>query len=166
MIFTFRFISDEEDTFMLDVNINHNQTFEQLHKAIQKNLNYDINQLASFFISNEQWEKIQEITLMKMGDGAQSMTMDKTKIEDFFFEKGQRLIYVFDYMSERLFFGSIIRTIDAEPPIELPSISKLDGRTPPQFSTNGLPNNNDIELGNANFEDMIDDLDSDDSDNY
>ena len=36
MIFTFRFISDEEDSFLLDININHDQTFEELHNKIQE----------------------------------------------------------------------------------------------------------------------------------
>ena len=52
MIYTFRFISNEEENFVLDVNINHDQTFEDLHLAIQKTLEYDSSQMASFFTSN------------------------------------------------------------------------------------------------------------------
>lgn len=133
MIYTFRFISDEEDSFMVDVNINHNQTFEHLHKAIQNTLKFDANQLASFYTSNEQWEKIDEIALLTMDEDADVRIMSDTYIDDVFNEKNQRILYVFDYFNERLFFGSITRTIDAKSPIKLPSISKLDGQIPPQF---------------------------------
>ena len=133
MIYTFRFISDEEDTFMIDVNINHNQTLEQLHNAIQKTLKFDANQLASFYTSNDQWEKIDEIALLAMDEDADVKIMKDTYIDDLFTEKNQCLLYVFDYFNERLFFGSITRTIDAKSPIKLPSISKLEGQIPPQF---------------------------------
>jgi hypothetical protein len=79
MIYTFRFISDEEDSFVIDVNINHNQTFEQLHKVLQTTLNYDQNQLASFFSATEAWEKEQEIALLDMGDDSSVLTMANTK---------------------------------------------------------------------------------------
>ena len=133
MIYTFRFISDEEESFMIDVNINHNQTFEQLHKFIQKTLKFDDGQLASFFTSNEQWEKIDEVTLLVMDDDSDVSVMKDTYIGDFFSEKNERILYVFDYLNERLFFGSITRAIDAKSPIKLPSVSKLEGKIPPQF---------------------------------
>ena len=145
MIYTFRFISDEEESFALDVNINHNQTFEQLHRVIQKTLNYDSNQLASFFTSNEHWEKLHEITLVDMGGDPLVKTMSETHIEDFFSKKDQRLLYVFDYFNERLFFASIVRIIDAESPVELPSVSKLEGKFPPQFDNENTAENMDFD---------------------
>ncbi len=132
MILTFRFISDEEDDFVIDVNINHDQTFEELHIAIQEALNYDSNQLASFFKSNDEWEKHEEVTLIDMGGDQGVSIMSDTKIEELFFEKNERLLYVFDFFAERLFFGSVSRTIDQESPIKLPSVSKLDGTIPLQ----------------------------------
>ncbi len=131
MIYTFRFISDEQENFIMDVNINHDQTFEQLHDAIQEKLDYDPSQLASFFISNENWEKLTEITLLDMGL-EDSKTMSDARIGDFFQGKNQHVLYIFDYFAERLLFGSIIRTIDAPSAIDLPSISKLEGTIPPQ----------------------------------
>lgn len=160
MIFTFRFISDEEDSFVLDVNINHDQTFQQMHQAIQKALNYDAQQMASFFKSNDEWEKLDEITTMDMGSDTPVKIMSETKIESFFTEKNQRILYVFDFLAERLFFGSVTRTIDAEPPIELPSISRIEGNIPEQLSLN---TNLDDDLL-ASFE-LPDDLDDDFNEN-
>jgi hypothetical protein len=131
MIYTFRFISDEEESFVIDTNINHDQTFEQLHDIIQEKLDFDPSQLASFFVSNEEWEKLNEITLMEM-EGTQAKLMENTTIDQFFSKKNERILYIFDYISERLFFGSLIRLIDAESPIPLPSVSKLEGKIPAQ----------------------------------
>jgi len=154
MIFTFRFISDEEDSFVIDVNINHNQTFEQLHNSIQETLKYDSSQLASFFITNDDWEKLQEIALVDMGNDTDVKIMADTKIEDFFTEKNQRILYIFDYFNERLFFGSVVRTIDAESPIQLPSVSKLEGTIPPQTKEISTNLNDDFDIDDFKDDDI------------
>ena len=156
MIFTFRFISDEEDSFVLDVNINHDQTFLQLHQAIQKALDYDSQQMASFFNSNDDWEKLDEITTMDMGSDTPVKIMSETKVEDFYSEKNQRILYVFDFFAERLLFGSVTRTIDAEPPIELPSVSRIEGKIPEQLSSVDNFNDDDL-LASFDFSDELKD---------
>lgn len=176
MIITFRFISDESDDFVLDVNINSDQTFEELHIAIQNALNYDSSQMASFFNSNTDWEKLDEITLLDMGNDQPVKIMKDTIIEEFYQEKNERILYVFDFFAERLLFGSVTRTINQESPIPLPSISKYEGKAPEQLS---LANGNDesflddllgedfseSEITKEPF-DKIDDLDNDISDYY
>ncbi len=132
MILTFRFISDEEESFVLDLNINHDQSFLQMHQKIQETLGYDASQMSSFFISNQNWEKLNEITLIDMGYNDQVQVMSDTLIGDYFSATKQNLLYVFDLFAERLLFASVTRVIDAEPPIELPSVSKFEGNVPPQ----------------------------------
>jgi len=176
MILTFRFISDEEDDFIIDININHDQTFEELHFEIQKALNYDSSQMASFFKSNDEWEKLDEITLMDMGNDHDIKIMSETKIEDFFSEKNERILYIYDFFAERLFFGSISRTIDQESPIKLPSVSKLEGKIPEQLMMDAAfeePSLSDLlddeydepEFGEESLDD-IDDFSEDDGDFY
>lgn len=155
MIYTFRFISNEEESFIMDVNINHNQTFKELHTVIQETLRYDESQMTSFFKSNQDWEKLEEITLVDMGSDMPSKSMDKTYIEDIFGKTGENILYVFDFFSERLFFGSVVRMIDAEPPIKLPTISKLEGKIPEQIVATSA---NDDDLLSS-FDDMLKDAD-------
>ena len=155
MIYTFRFISNEEESFVLDININHDQTFEDLHLAIQNTLNYDPSQMASFFTSNNDWEKLEEIAGMDMGLDIPVKSMSNTKIENCFNEKNQRILYIFDFLSERLFFGSVTRLIDADPPIKLPSVSRLEGKIPNQISMSDEFSNNDL-LGIINSADSND----------
>ncbi len=156
MIYTFRFISDEEESFILDININHDQTFEELHNKIQETLDFDPSLMASFFSSNDKWEKLQEVTQMAMGDDTDVMMMGETTIGELFSEKNQRILYIFDYFAERLFFGSLTRHINAPSPVTLPSISRFEGKAPEQISA-GNTLDEDV---SANF----DDFDSEDDD--
>ncbi len=132
MIFTIRFISDEEEDFIMDVNVHSNQTFEVLHQQIQHALKYDNSQLASFFVSNENWEKLDEITLLDMGGAEPARLMADTKLEAFFSGKNQHMLYVFDYFAERLLFGSIMQVSEGSEN-GLPKVLKIEGRVPPQM---------------------------------
>ena len=60
MIYLFRIISDENSDFFRDLVIDGKNTFLDFHHTLQENLGYDASQLASFFITNEFWEKQQE----------------------------------------------------------------------------------------------------------
>ena len=66
MILLFRIISDEDQEFYRDLVIDGSDTFLDFHHVLQENLGYDPTHLASFFITNEDWEKEQEITLIDM----------------------------------------------------------------------------------------------------
>lgn len=131
MVYTFKFISNEEPDFELDVKIMGSQTFADLHNIIQTTLNFDKMLLASFFVSNANWEKLKEITLMDMGEGG--VLMENAKIADFYNKKGQRVMYVFDYFAERLLFGSVVEIVDGDV-ADLPCVTKLDGHIPPQLA--------------------------------
>jgi len=165
MIFTFRFISDEVDSFILDVNINHDQTFEELHNKIQETLDYDPSQMASFYTSNEDWEKLTEIAQMDLGDGDDTVSMSEAKIGDYYTGKKQNLLYIFDFLSERLLFGSVVRTIDAVSPVTLPSVSCFEGEVPAQieemdeFDEDDFKTDYDDDYDPSDLEDLMGDMD-------
>lgn len=130
MVYIFKFISSEEPDFELDVKVSGTHTFADLHNAIQKTLHFDKMLLASFFVSNANWEKLQEITLMDMGEGG--VLMDNARIADFYGKKGQRIMYVFDYFAERMLFGSVVSVADGD--VKDACVTKLDGHIPPQLA--------------------------------
>ena len=90
MIYRFTIISDEVDDFVREIQIDPEATFYDFHEAILKSAGYTNDQMTSFFICDDDWEKEKEITLEEMSE----------LVED---EK-QKLLYVFDYMTERCFF--------------------------------------------------------------
>lgn len=104
MIFNFRLVSDEVDNFRREINIDADATFLDLRNAICDSVGYDKNQMCSFFLCDNNWEKGKEITLEDMGSDSDEdiYLMDETVLSDFV-DDGQRLIFVFDYMTDRWF---------------------------------------------------------------
>ncbi|MBQ9287724.1 MAG: hypothetical protein IJ212_04770, partial [Bacteroidaceae bacterium] len=60
MVFTFTVISDEVDDFVREIRIDGDATFQDLHKTILSTCGYPDDQMTSFFICSERWEKEQE----------------------------------------------------------------------------------------------------------
>ena len=57
MIFNFRMVSDEVDNFRREINIDADATFLDLRNAICDSVSYDKNQMSSFFLCDNNWEK-------------------------------------------------------------------------------------------------------------
>ena len=57
MVYKFRIISDEADDFLREIKINSEATFYDLHEAILKCTGYKDDQMTSFFICDDDWEK-------------------------------------------------------------------------------------------------------------
>ena len=106
MIYKFCIVSDEVDNFKLEIAIDSDDTFLRLRNAILDSIGYTKDQLDSFFICDDDWSKRQEITLAEMDTDSDEDTwlMEDTPLSDFIEEEGQKLIYVFDYMTDRCFF--------------------------------------------------------------
>ena len=94
MIYRFTLISDEADDFIREIQIDPEATFYDFHEAILKSVGYANDQMTSFFICDDDWEKEKEITLEEMDDNPEidSWVMKDTPISEF------------DYMTERCFF--------------------------------------------------------------
>ena len=109
MIYRINFSSEEGENFRLVFDADSDATFLELHEAILKAVNYTNDQMTSFFMCNDRWEKEQEVTLVEMDRSFDydNMVMESTRLSDLMEEQGQRLIYIFDPMFERYFFGSL-----------------------------------------------------------
>ena len=105
MFYKFRIISDEVENFRREIEIDADSTFLALRNAICESVGYDKNVLSSFFICDDNWEKDVEITLEDMGsDSSEDVyLMEDSVIADFVEDEGQRLLFVFDYITDRCF---------------------------------------------------------------
>ena len=106
MIYRFTIISDEVDDFIREIQIDPEATFYDFHEAILKSAGYANDQMTSFFICDDDWEKEKEITLEEMDDNPEmdSWVMKETQLSELVEDEKQKLLYVFDYMTERCFF--------------------------------------------------------------
>ena len=134
MVLKFRLISNEQDDFIRDIEILDDQTFFHLHDSIQDNLHFDKSQIASFFICNQKWEKEQEITLFELSeeDAAKVLVMDNTRIGDFMQATHDKMLYVFDVFSERLFFIELVEMMEQDSSKSYPRCSFEQGHPPQQ----------------------------------
>lgn len=145
MIYLFRIISDEDPEFARHLIAEGSDTFLDFHHALQKDLGYDPAQLASFYITNEMWEKQQEITLidMMLEQEMATLTMDQVTLDEFITEENQHLIYLFDFFSERAFFIELIERSEKASPRNTPFISQSKGDAPPQLALDLLTDKTD-----------------------
>lgn len=157
MIYFFRAISNESDDFLFDIAINSDAKFVDLHHFIQQQLNFDPAQMTSFFLTDEDWQKEKEITLIDMMlDDDSAAVMDKVSLGELLNEPKQRLLYAFDLFAERVLFmeltditeGSVKETVGV----------RIEGTPPPQFSEEGFSFDEELTGGDAYDEDEIDDF--------
>ncbi|MFV0535927.1 MAG: IS1096 element passenger TnpR family protein [Dysgonomonas sp.] len=134
MIFRFLLLSDEVEDFKREIQIDADATFFDLHKAIIKSVDYKEGEMTSFFICSDDWEKEQEITLVEMDTSSDedSYTMEASVLGDFLEDERQKLMYVFDYMTERAFFMEL-REIITGKDLSEPVCTKSVGNPPAQF---------------------------------
>lgn len=133
MIFRFLLLSDEVEDFKREIQIDADATFFDLHKAILKSVDYKDGEMTSFFICGDDWEKQQEITLVEMDTSSEedSYTMESSVLNDFLEDERQKLMYVFDYMTERAFFMELREIIPGKD-LDEPVCTKSIGTAPPQ----------------------------------
>ncbi len=160
MIIYLRLISNEKDDFVKEIAIDDNLTFAALHSFIQELLNYDATQMASFFTTDKDWNKEMEITLFDMtdGDSENLRTMQDTLLTEYLYESGQRLLYIFDFFSERAFFMEVIKTADGS--LEKPMCYRNEGTTPEQIQIGDLTGNIQKEQFNYHEDEFDGSLDS------
>lgn len=113
MIFNFRIVSEEVDNFKREIQIDADATFLDLRNAICDSVGYDKALLSSFFLCDRGWERNQEISLEDMGsDSSEDVyLMEDTPLSDFIEDEGQRLVWVFDYFTDRSFFIEMNKSV-------------------------------------------------------
>jgi len=121
-VFRFRVMVEDQDDFIRELDIKSNQTFKTLHDFLVKSLKLDSKELASFHIADDDWQKLQEITLIDMlgkekpAESKEKLPktylMEKTKLDTFFDEIDQRLIWEYNFLHMHTFMLELI-DIDA-----------------------------------------------------
>ena len=160
MVYKFVVLSDEDESFIREFEFLDSNTLLDFHNLIQDELEFDKSQMASFFMTTDNWEKEEEFTLFDMGAG--SSTMDTAVLEDIIFRKNQKLLYVFDFFNERGLFLEYTGEAKEIEGREYPSCTNSKGVPPKQvvFGGNVSKLYNNIVVSNDDDEDEpeVDDL--------
>lgn len=136
-IYRFRISFEEFDDIHRDIEIRSVHTFEQLHLAIQESIGFDASKPASFFMSNDNWKKGQEIVYSRP-DGKNSdgkLLMKDSHLCDFIADPHQKIYYVFDAPSQWTFFIELFKIFpDSVPGKKYPVCVKIHGEAPKQYN--------------------------------
>ena len=98
----FRIILNVEENVFRDIVIDSNITLIEFSKIISSEFGFDSSEISTFHHSNENWEQLDEIKIYKIDELDQ--IMDKTPISNFFLYKGDKLIYIYDFLNYWTFF--------------------------------------------------------------
>lgn len=135
MLYRIKFISDETDGFVREIKIDSEATFLDLNKVILQSCNYPDDQMTSFYICNEEWERGQQITREDMGVGDADediYVMESTRLSEFIDDEEQHLEFVFDPFSDRCFFLDVVELIPGEN-LKEPLVVRSKGKAPHQI---------------------------------
>ena len=132
MVLHLLILSGEEEDFVRELVIDGDSTFLDLHKAIQKSVKFDAGQLASFFVSDDEWSKNEEITLMQMDEDESVLLMDQVKISEYIDSAKDKLIYTFDFFSNRGFFVEVL-DVAGDKNLEAAMVVRSEGAVPLQI---------------------------------
>jgi hypothetical protein len=163
MIYRFRVILDndtEEDIFR-DLEIRETDTLEDLQNIIIQSFGFDGLQMASFYLSNDTWDQGEEISMVDVSEGTDTVRlMNETAINGVVHEMQTKLIYVYDFLSMWTFFVELAEIVDEAESTDYPNLMFVKGQVPDEapeksFETEDLDDDDEFE----------DDLNMDDYDN-
>lgn len=141
-ILKFRIYFEEDESVYRDVVIKHTQTFHDLHSTILKSYEFDNKHRATFFRSNDHWQRGREISLEKYDDREYKVSpliMADTTIGSEIKDPNQRFTYLYDFNKNWSFLVELINVSKEEnPKITYPSVSRTEGIGPSQYGTKGL----------------------------
>jgi len=111
MIYRFRVIldNDTEDDIFRDIEINKKDSLVEFHKSIITSFGFNNNEIASFYLSDNQWNQGEEISLFNFEDQDQNnKLMSDVLIGDVINNQNSKLIYVYDFLNMWTFLVQLV----------------------------------------------------------
>lgn len=140
-ILRFRSYWEDDESIYRDVAIRHTQSFLDLHEAILKSYEFDNKHKATFYRSNDSWQRGREISLEKYDKPylAEPLIMADVTIASEVKAPNQKFIYEYDFNKNWHFMVELIN-VDKEENKRLtyPCCIRTEGIAPSQYGTKGL----------------------------
>ena len=148
----FRIILNVKEDVLRDIVTDSDITLIEFSKIISSEFGFDSTEISTFHHSNENWEQLDEIKIFKIDELDQ--IMDKTPISNFFLSKGDKLIYIYDFLNYWTFF---IELFELDESVKLDNYKCIN-------SVGEVPKNPPSDIFDVNsIKEDSDDLDFDDT---
>tara|TARA_B100000780_G_scaffold228400_1_gene167781 strand:+ start:2272 stop:2853 length:582 start_codon:yes stop_codon:yes gene_type:complete len=146
-----------------EIEIHENSSLLHLHHAVLDAFGWASGEMASFFESDNNWDKGREISLMGEGDGS---GLSNTKIQDILKTPSSKAIYVYDFLRMWCFYVELLSTKEETEEDEYPRLC-IEVGTPPPFNSKdgelmeGMGLDNDFDEEGAGKHELTGDPDID-----
>lgn len=140
-ILRFRVYFEEDDSVYRDVVVRHTQSFFDMHEIILKAYEFDNKHKATFYRSNDHWQRGRQITLEQYDEqyNVAPLIMKETLIGSEIKQPNQRFVYQYDFNKNWTFLVELINVSKEESSkISYPSVIRTEGIAPSQYGTKGL----------------------------
>lgn len=140
MILQFRMLSDENDNFVRDFEVQYDMTLFDFHHFILESLEYE-ECMASFFTSDSQWQPLHEFTAVDMGESGNPdgpTPMEKVVVAQVLRNNRDKLIYQFDMFTGRAYYLELTGVKEADPEFEYPRVAFENAPAPDQFDPDAV----------------------------
>lgn len=125
LIYRFKIINDEHDNFYREIEIKPGNTFIDFHNILLQCINFTPGEMASFYICDYKWNKLQEISLCDMTEPVDNKEEDEketapvkmmtdVKLKECINDPHQRLIYVYDFLKLFTFYIELSKITEGE----------------------------------------------------
>ena len=140
-ILKFRIYFQEDESIYRDIAIKHTHNFFDLHQAILKAYEFDSKHAATFYRSNDIWQRGREISVEKYDKHyrAEPLIMTETAIGSEIRDPNQKFVYEYDFLKNWNFMVELITVEkEANKKISYPGCVRSEGIAPAQYGTKGL----------------------------
>lgn len=140
-ILKFRAYFEEDDSIYRDIAVKHTQSFLDLHFIILKSFEFDNKHQATFYRSNDKWQRGREISIEKYDKAykAEPLIMAVTTVGSEIRNPNEKFIYVYDFTRNWSFLVELISVSkDENPKLTYPAIIRSEGIAPSQYGTKSI----------------------------
>ena len=133
MIYRFRVVLDndtKEDIFR-DIEIRKTDYLEDLHNVITQSFGFDCSEMASFYMSDDNWNQGEEISLFDMSEGDSDIQlMNEKSLDSAVSESSTKLIYVYDFLNMWTFLVELAEVVEEAQGTDYPNLMFVHGQVP------------------------------------
>lgn len=135
-VLKFRIYWEEDESVYRDIAIKSGQTFLDLHEAILPSFEFDQKHDATFFRSNDHWQRGREILLKKDDKSRKTppLIMKETVISSVLRSPNEKFVYVYDYTKNWTFLVELIAVMpEIKSKETFPYCVRKEGLAPSQY---------------------------------
>lgn len=132
-LYKFKVYFEDNDEVYRVIEVKHNQTFNHFHEAILASVGFDNKHDASFYMSDDNWRKGEQLTTKK---GTDLPLLKDSKLNAYINDPHQKILYMYDFDAQWWFNCELTGIVINETPgTDYPNVLKSVGKAPKQYNT-------------------------------